>query len=560
MSEAIQTRLSKHKNLWVFIAIWLVTCALYLPAGNAGWVIDGVGFLYNLKHQSFWDFINRTSSEDQSFYQLFTLHYYVFYKLFGMNMWLWSILYITAHAAGGMLFFRFSNRLLADSGIKRNILIPVCAAILFSISPHISEIIACRAYFHYLLAFIFMMLILIEVQGYQHDQKNKHVAAALAYYILAAFTLEIFYLIPFLVITIGIYYRYAVTQSKNILRQTIVKFCLPQLLLLAVYFIAQVLIYKNLKPHKIEINSSVTDYLSKLPKYLFHIVTLGRYFPKQLKDSIYTFFESPVTLTVLYGVAITVTGYCAMQFKKMSNTAKVLFVLFVLSILNICFVSPLPFPGSALLVFYDRYAYFAAAFIYLFLVLLVAKMISNRYVIIGLLSIYVDLNLYYTIKLNTYWLSSDAINTGLLRHFPNEQDKTVLLLNIPENMEGAPMIGAQPEGFFKLMREVYTDTLEKNNIYDVASYNMVSDYNGANVKVMNDSTIIVTLNHTGTWWWYEGHGAKSYETADYKVNMKDPGRWYELTLKHPSDQYLLLYSVGDKWKKADLSLKNVQQD
>jgi hypothetical protein len=34
---------------------------------------------------------------------------------------------------------------------------------------------------------------------------------------------------------------------------------------------------------------------------------------------------------------------------------------------------------------------------------------------------------------------------------------------------------------------------------------------------------------------------------------------YVLTLKHPISNYLLLYSIGDTWKKVDVDKKN-QQD
>ena len=78
--------------------------------------------------------------------------------------------------------------------------------------------------------------------------------------------------------------------------------------------------------------------------------------------------------------------------------------------------------------------------------------------------------------------------------------------------------------------------------------------------VLNDSMVRVSLNHGGNWWWYEGHGAQSYETDDYKVSMGKVGYFYDLTLKHPASGYLMLYSVGDKWKKVDWDKKNVRQD
>ncbi len=86
---------------------------------------------------------------------------------------------------------------------------------------------------------------------------------------------------------------------------------------------------------------------------------------------------------------------------------------------------------------------------------------------------------------------------------------------------------------------------------------MLTPDDGAYATVLNDSTVRVTLNQWGTWWWYEGKGGYSYENDDYKLNLIDQGHFYELTLKKPSQQYLLLYEVGDQWKVVDMSKKNI---
>ena len=560
MINSLIARLPGNKNLWVFILLWLLTFVLYIPAGKAGWVIDGAGFLYHLKHQGFWDFINRTTSTDQSFYQLFTLHYVVFYKLWGINPWLWTVLYITLQAINALLFFIFSTNILEDSGVKNARLIAFCSVIIFTVSPHISEIIVCKAYYHYLQCFLFILLIMLWVQKYQHTQRSKYIWGAVLLFAMASLTLEIFYLVPVFVLLIAFYYRYALNYDKSVFRRTVLYFVLPQAILLGIYFIALKLTYKHLHPHKIEINQTLTDYLSKLPKYLFHILFLGRYFSFETKKAVYSLFESMWVLVAVYALLASVFVYVAVQFRKISYEGKAMFLFFAFSIITICFVIPLSFPDASLLIFYDRYTYFADPFLYLLIVLLIARLVKNRYLLIALFCVYFDLNLYFLITVNTYWIQSDVINTKLLRNFPNQTDKTVLLLDIPENMNGAPMIGAQPDGMFKIMREIYTDTVEKNTIYDVVSYNMATDYGGAHVKVLNDSMVRVSLNHGGNWWWYEGHGAQSYETADYKVNMINVGYFYDLTLKHPADRYLLLFSVGDKWKKVDWDKKNVSQD
>ncbi len=560
MSNELKIWITERKYTWLFIALWLLTFVLYFPAARAGWVIDGVGFLYNIRHQGFWDFINRTQSEDQSFYQLFTFHYYFFYKLWGFNVWLWSLLYISVQAINTYLLFATTSKILYDSGVKRYELIPLIGVLIFSVSPHISEIIICRAYFHYLLSFMFILLIIYLVQKYQHEQRNSYLIASIFLFLLATITLEIFYLIPCFVFSLALYYRYALGYDKKIFRKTLLHSFLPQLILLSLYFVALILWYKHFKPHKIELNQSALDYLSKLPKYIFHIVLLGRYFPLQVKQKVYAFCESWAVVAVVYSLIVVMFVNIIKNIKKSANDKKAVYLLFVWSVLTLLFLLPLAFPGSALLVFYDRYTYFTAPFIYIMLVLLLSRVVTNKYLAILLFCVYVDINLYFTISVNTSWIESNVINTNLLRNLPASGNKTVLLLNIPENMNGAPMIGSSPEGAFKMMHEVYSDTIVSSNIIDVASYNMTADYNGAHVKVINDSMLQVVLNHGGSWWWYDGHGAQNYENQDYKVDFKMVGMRYDITLKRPAGNYLILYSVGDKWKTVDMSLKNKQQD
>jgi hypothetical protein len=312
--------------------------------------------------------------------------------------------------------------------------------------------------------------------------------------------------------------------------------------------------------HKTTLSEPIASYLSKLPKYLFHIIAFGRYLSVETKNMVYEKLSSIPLLVVFYCILACIFAYAAISFKKMKAAGKVLFLYFTWIIFSLVFLFPVAFPLSGLLVFYDRYTYFVAPFIYLLLCLLAARYIHNKYVLILLFSAYFDVCLFFTIKVNTSWMDAERIDEHLLHNFPNDENKTVLLLNIPENMNGAPMIGAQSTSMFKIMSDLYNNSTPKNSICDVASYNMSTDYDGAHVKVLNDSMVRVSLNHGGNWWWYEGHGAQSYETDEYKVNMINVGYFYDLTLKHPADRYLLLFSVGDKWKKVDWDKKNVSQD
>lgn len=96
-------------------------------------------------------------------------------------------------------------------------------------------------------------------------------------------------------------------------------------------------------------------------------------------------------------------------------------------------------------------------------------------------------------------------------------------------------------------------------VYDVASYNVLSTEDGAHVNVENDSTIKVTLNQWGTWWWFRYMGAGSRETFAFKMNMRDVGHWYELTLKQAAQEYILLYETNGQWKQVDWNKKSTDQ-
>jgi hypothetical protein len=121
------------------------------------------------------------------------------------------------------------------------------------------------------------------------------------------------------------------------------------------------------------------------------------------------------------------------------------------------------------------------------------------------------------------------------------------------------MVGTRDDGEFRMMYNAIMPVQISNPVYDVEAFYMQSPSDGAHVIVINDSTLTVTLNQWGTWWLYYGLGSTSYENVDFKVNMKDEGHFYELTLKHPWDEYLLLYMVEGRWKTVDMSRKGEDQ-
>ncbi len=550
---------AKKQQILVFAFLWLLTFIIYLPAAKAGWVIDSTGWLHNIRHLGFWDYINNKQSHIPSLYQFTQLTTYVFYRLFNANPYAWHTLMVSMHAVNAYLLYNLCRRLFEDTGIAGSSTIALTGALFFTICPHISEVIVWEASFHYLQGVMLILGILTLVQRYHYTAKIKYVLFAGFLFLCAAFSLEVFYLTPWFVLSLALYYRIVLGFETKVLKKVMFCFFIPQLAIFAVQLVLLRFEYGAHFAHIAEnVVQPVASYFNKPPKYVFHILLFGRYFENGTREKIYQMCGSTGSMVVFYGLLLLLFQYIAMNIKTFTPKNKAAALLLVWMVISVVIIMPLAFP-NIMLMFYDRYTYLLNAFTYMLLAVLVSQL-GNKYIAYSLLGIYAIINLYFTFKVNFYWKHATYIDNRLMRELPAPGNKTVILLNIPENMNGIAMIGAQPDNEYKAMREMFVDSSLKNKIWDALSYNMLTPEDGANVTVKNDSVVGVTLNQWGTWWWYEGHGGRSYETIDYKINLIDAGHYYEITLKKPADSFMLLYSVGSIWKVVDMNKKDVKQD
>lgn len=542
----------------IFLLFWVVTFVLYLPDFKAGWVLDAPAWLYYVKHQGFWDYVNRTQSKAESLYQFTQFITLVFYKLFGQNVWLWSLLYVTLQAINGALLFQFFTRLFKDASVKNAGLITLSGIFLFLLSPYISEVIIWKACYHYLQGMLFLVAILLCVQSYFHQQHNKYLIIACAVFVLSMFSLEIFYTTPFFALSLALYYRYSLNRSHAAFKKIVTLLVIPEILLFGLYFVLMKLMYHHIQPHVYNIFSqSLITYFSKPIRYIIHLLFFGRFFSIHAKQHIYDLCSNPAVLVACYAAIVLLV---IMLFRNSKNkpASAITLLLLGFSVFSIAILVPLPFPGPELLVFYDSYAYFAAAFCYMLLAYWLITFI-NKKISILIISAFAITGLYFTIKLNQYWKHSAYINNRLLTELPPANNKITILLDLPECMNGVPMMGADPDGEYKQLQQILYNDTSSRKIYDAASFNMMTTHDAAHVRVLNDSTVKVTLNQWGTWWFYEGHGGRSYETSDYRLNMTDVGHEYELTLKHPNSNYLVLFQSECAWRTVDWAKKDQDQ-
>jgi hypothetical protein len=543
----------------VFGCMWVLLFLLYYPAARAGFVTDFTGWLDQVRSHSFGEFINRTHFQAKSLYQFTQFNTYVLYHVLGTHAWLWHLLFVTLHAANACLLFVLCDGLLADAGERSGGIIAIAGSVLFCVSPYMSEVIVWEPAFHFLQGLLLILIILLCTRSYIHSGATKWVVTALVVYALSLFTLEVFYITPWLVAAMAVFYRQIAFRGKG--RGPVAALVLPMLLLCLLRFVGYRLFagawVSRLGPDAVG-HLSVGS-LGKPAKYLFHLLCLGRFFSDGVRQDVYDACDSLAGIVVYYAAILTSLFVMARRLSRMSAKARVAALLTAWLFIALQLLVILWFQADMLVVF-DRYLYVAGGFFYL-LFAVVASMITIRYVSVAVISLFALANLRFAIQVSRYWGKSARVVHSLLEQIPADRTKTMLLLNIPQSMHGVPMIGAEKNSEYKLMHDLLLpDRPLTNTVYDVLAYNMLTPDDGAHVNVVNDSTIKVTLNQWGTWWWFETRGGYSYWTTDYKLDLKDPGHWYELTLRRPADNYIILYSVGGQWKRVDMSKKNIDQN
>jgi hypothetical protein len=450
--------------------------------------------------------------------------------------------------------------MLSDAEVSNAKTISFTGTILFCISPYISEVVVWEPSFHFLPGLLFILLVLVCVQQYAHTGRKKYALFAALGYFLSTFALEIFYITPWLVLTFGLYYRQQPKYGQPVFRGILKYFFLPTILLFLAHLVEYRLFYGSWVAHISSDNKVAISMASfgKPAKYLFHLLFLGRFFPHNVKQAVYAYCDSFVGVFTFYTLIGLAFIYIALRFTRMSGKAKVASLLFAWMVITLLLLIPLWFQ-DLLLVLQDRYTYFTDAFFYMLIAIMVS-FITARYVATALIAVFALANLRFTILVSRYWGKSARVITGLLNSVPDERRRTILLLNLPQSMHGVAMIGAEKESEFELMHDLLRpNKVLQTKVHDVQAYNMETPADGAHVTVLNDSTIKVTLNQWGTWWWYETKGGRSYENEDYKLDLTDPGHEYQLTLKKPATGFLLLYQVGDTWKAVDWSKEGVEQ-
>lgn len=543
------SRVEQRITEFPFVAYWLLTALLYILAWRAGFVTDAIDWLYEARHLPFWDYLNRSRSSVHALYHTTQLSSYLFYLLFGTMRLPWFLLFITMQAGVAWLLFRLCYELFGAGNLKRRRHVAFWGAAAFCASPYLSEVLVWKACFHYLQALLLMLGILLSAERYIYTRNPRLPWLSAGLFLLSAFSLELFYLTPLLTASLLFFYK-RLGWEMAIRPRTWRLFLLPQLCVLALHLLLFRVVYGEWASHGTGgalATMGITDYLGKLGKLCFHLLFFGRFWPQEIKNTVYWLCEQPLLGYLLFLAILFVLFHLARRSAKGFGQAQtgLLLLLWLLAALVPALLmafEPL-FTVSG-----NRYLYLPVAFLSLLLAVML-NALPRQWMRMALAVVWLGVGSMLTLRESRHWQTSERINEKLLGNFSQPNGKITVLLSMPYCYKGVPMINAWPQGNFMRMRELLSDGPAAARIYDGMAFNMKSPSDGSEVSLVNDSTLRVTLLQWGTWWWYKDFGGYSYETPDYRIDMRDQGHWYEIVLKRPMSEYQLLYQVGDTWKE-----------
>ncbi|MCW3123496.1 MAG: hypothetical protein JWQ38_2988 [Flavipsychrobacter sp.] len=549
----------------MFLFLWVVTFLLYLPAYDAGKSGDYyMEWVRRVQEHDTWYCL--TAPYGDSLYYSILMFMILCYKCFGLSAWAGHLLAITSHVAAATTLYLILRKLFIASALKNALFMSLGTALFFCISPYNTEIIVHEHCYAYTISFLLPLLTVHLTQNFILTQRAVYAWLAGAIFFISCYGMEIFYIVPCLCCTLLLYHFFILKCDQKILRKTILYIIIPQVVIFSVYLLLLHKITGHFFAHRVNEKMDHIRYylLSTSPKRLFYAAFMGRFFPEQTRDAVNTFFDSPYGMCSFGAFIGVLTIYVLVQFRKFGPSSKVvvLLCLWVMAGLFITATSFFPYTGY---VSYDRYIYMTQPFIFAILFILINDL-SSPLLKYALITCYGSISACCLLMVNNQWrLSSNVINS-LMAKFPVRNDgRVILLLNVPNDLNSILMIGARPMEFydpwssFKLTYNYEHTTKITDPVCDIAAFSMKKVSDGAHVRVMNDSVLDVTLNEKQRKWMQYFNTAHSIDNYVYHMDMTDTNAMYRLTLKHPAERYVILYTVGSQWKEVNMNYREGDQ-
>ena len=512
---------------------WILAAIVYWPLRKAGFVTDYTGLLWRIETHGAKGIL--TSFGFPSLQPLLNTGNYLAYRVFGASGAGWSVLFFSLHALNAgllaALVWRLQHKTMYWAGLA--------VGLIFLLHPYQTEVLVWRVCLNYLLSTGFIFSSLHLGISWSRTQQKPLAIGSLVCMTCGMLCFEFTLITPFLFTV----YTLLFSDAKR------KKWVLPvlQFLLIPVYFIVHKLVTGLWIGHygaSTHANFPVLDMLSNWNRYVLKFAIFSRDLPHELKSKIPVLTSSPVGGIALAVFWIGLLVYAWLQHRKGKTTWT--WILWGVSgsglgcllVLNLYFTDLLHIQN-------DRHGYLFSAF---FAMLLVSAHQALPRLTGAIVSLYLVASVWLLVQHRSYWQQSTDVYWGLLNSFYAEPDEDVLLLNLPDNLQGAPLFRsyAEPDVSFS---DALTYVLQKPpgyRLHTVANYNLVSSQDAVQVNWLEtEKSLKVEFMQYGNWWWYKGLGALEYQNTRYLFNPKPDH--YLLTLKPGFSPTRIYYQSGIGW-------------
>ncbi len=535
-----------NKPYWVFILYFLVTLVLYAPTAYAGFVTDFANWQEIYDKSTFSDLKNCFGYP--GLHHLQHLVFYSFYKTFGRDSIAWYLFSALLHSGVAYLSFRVCSKIFTDFGLKNSEIICFLGAFIFLISPYHTDTIVWRVCFHYFTMGIIFLLSLWYTHLWLKTNRIKYIVYCALLYVIGLFNLELALAIPIMLAFYAFVWALHFNKLKNLFGY-LFKILTPYIsltigwVLLNQYFLGAMVGHYGADKH---LNFAPILIFGNAFKYLTKILFFQRYWWHKPKEMAWAIFNDPFVLFALVVIGLFIFIWVVRNYKKLCTEYKLvalmtmLFFIVLLPVLNL-FFQVLHFIKE------DRYVYVASIFIFQAIAILLFNL-PIKWKKIGLSS-FIIISVALTAITNNYWYMAYKIHTSIIDKFNFYDHQNVVILNVPENVYGAPILYTFANEFFSTINHTLPLKNRKphtGHLIEVAHYNCTHTHDGVNVKVLNEKHLQVEFNQWGTWFWRKANGATNYENYLYKVEFN--GKYYDLYLKHLAKDYLFIYWNGYDWE------------
>lgn len=526
---------------WVsLVATVVVTGLLYAATHDAGFVTDYTGLAARIETHGAAGILS--SFGFPALQPLLSGIYYWLYTFGSTIGWSWWAVALTVHLLNGYLLYRLLRQMLSDTDRTTTAWIAGGGTLLFLWSPYTSEVLVWRVCLNYLLVSTGILATLSFTLAWLQRPSRRSWWWLLTCQAAALLIFELAIVIPLLSLPLIGWY----THARGQFRRAMLRLWAPQLSLVVLYFLANRLWLGSWIGHygaEVHWRFPLAEMIANIGRYGVKWIAFSRYWPHGWKETVATGLASPLAIGILLAIAALLLFLIIKKFRTMSRPMQLALVTGTMTVIALLPVLNLYF-NYLLHIENDRYGYLAAAFFYPAWIAVLAQLPRNWFR--GIVIVYLAASVVLLWQTNRYWTDSTDVYRALLEDFPAFGRDTVYLLNLPDNLQGAPMFrdySGQDGAFIDALQYVQGRSFA-GQVYEVVQYNMVSPADG--VTVQRDSTgIEVTFQQWGNWWWRRGIGAAGYRDSTYV--FQNAGHHYRLEWRRSPTNAQLLYQDGLQW-------------